>query len=101
MARRYGLTQLPITGLSPESEPDADRLAELADQIEAEGITTVFYETLVSPDVAETLAREAGVETAVLNPIEGLTPDQVDAGDDYTSVMQANLTALQDALGCT
>jgi zinc transport system substrate-binding protein len=101
LAQRYGLTQLPISGLSPESEPDADRLAELADQIEAEGITTVFYETLVSPDVAETLAREAGVETAVLNPIEGLTPDQVDAGDDYISVMRDNLAALHDSLGCS
>src|SRR5919108_407663 len=58
LANRYGLTQLPIAGLSPESEPDADRLAELADRVEEDGITTVFYEDLVSPDVAETLARE-------------------------------------------
>jgi zinc transport system substrate-binding protein len=101
LARRYGLTQLPIAGLSPESEPDADRLAELADEIGAGGITTVFYETLVSPDVAETLAREADVETAVLNPIEGLTDDEVDAGDDYTSIMRDNLAALREALGCT
>jgi zinc transport system substrate-binding protein len=101
LARRYGLTQLPIAGLSPESEPDADRLAELADQIDDGGITTVFYETLVSPDVAETLADEADVETAVLNPIEGLTDDDVDAGADYTSIMRDNLAALRDALGCT
>jgi zinc transport system substrate-binding protein len=101
LAERYGLTQLPIAGLSPEAEPDADRLAQLADQIEAEGITTVFYETLVSPDVAETLAREAGVDTAVLNPIEGLTDDEVSAGADYTSVMRENLAALREALGCT
>jgi zinc transport system substrate-binding protein len=101
LAKRYGLTQLPIAGLSPEAEPDADRLADLADQVEEDGITTVFYEDLVSPDVAETLAREAGVETARLSPIEGLTEDQVDEGDDYLSVMRQNLTALQDALGCT
>ena len=101
LARRYGLTQLPIAGLSPESEPDADRLAELADQIEDDDITTVFYETLVSPDVAETLADEADVETAVLNPIEGLTEDEVDAGADYPSIMRENLAALRDALGCT
>src|SRR5919108_5050120 len=101
LANRYGLTQLPIAGLSPESEPDADRLAELADRVEEDGITTVFYEDLVSPDVAETLAREAGVETARLSPIEGLTEDQVDAGDDYLSVMRQNLAALQEALGCT
>ena len=101
LAQRYGLTQLPIAGLSPESEPDADRLADLADRVEEDGITTVFYEDLVSPDVAETLAREAGVETARLSPIEGLTEDQVDAGDDYLSVMRQNLAALQEALGCT
>ena len=100
LAERYGLTQLPITGLSPEAEPDPARLADLADQIESDGITTIFYETLVSPDVAETLAREADVDAAVLNPIEGLTQDQVDAGDDYASVMRDNLAALQEALGC-
>jgi zinc transport system substrate-binding protein len=101
LAERYGLTQLPIAGLSPESEPDADRLAELADRVEADGITTVFYEDLVSPDVAETLASEAGVETALLSPIEGLTEEQADSGDDYLSVMRDNLAALQAALGCT
>jgi zinc transport system substrate-binding protein len=101
LANRYGLTQLPIAGLSPESEPDADRLAELADRVEEDGITTVFYEDLVSPDVAETLAREAGVETARLSPLEGLTEEQAEAGDDYVSVMRQNLAALQQALGCT
>lgn len=101
LAQRYGLTQLPITGLSPEAEPDPERLADLADQIEAEGITTVFYETLVSPDVAETLAREVDVEAAVLNPIEGLTEDQNVAGDDYSVLMRDNLAALQAALGCS
>ena len=82
------------------AEPDASRIAELADQIEAEGITTVFYETLVAPDVAETLAREAGVETAVLNPIEGLSQDELDAGADYASVMRVNVAAIGTALGC-
>lgn len=101
LAERYGLTQLPIAGLSPEAEPSADRIAELADQIEAEGITTVFYETLVEPDVAETLAREAGVDTAVLNPIEGLSEDEQDAGDDYASVMRDNLAAIRAALDCS
>jgi zinc transport system substrate-binding protein len=100
LAKRYGLTQLPITGLSPEAEPDAARLADLADQIEADGITTIFYETLVAPDIAETLARETGAEAAVLNPIEGLTQDQLDNGDDYISVMQDNLATLEQALGC-
>lgn len=100
LAERYGLTQLAIAGLSPETEPDADRLARLTDQIAAKGITTVFYEELVAPTVAETLAREAGVATAVLNPIEGLTQDQIAAGKDYAAVMRDNLAALRAALGC-
>jgi zinc transport system substrate-binding protein len=101
LAKRYGLTQLPITGVSPEAEPDPARLADLADTVKADGITTVFYEDLVSPDVAKTLAREAHVHTAVLNPLEGLTKDELDKGDDYLSVMRDNLAALRKALDCT
>jgi zinc transport system substrate-binding protein len=101
LASRYGLTQLPIVGLSPDAEPSPQRLAELADQIEADGVTTVFYETLVSPHVAETLAREAHVATAVLNPIEGLTKQQIDDGANYLTVMRDNLAALRKALDCS
>jgi zinc transport system substrate-binding protein len=91
---------LPITGLSPESEPDPQRLDELADLVEREGVTTIFSETLVSADVAETLARETGATTAVLNPLEGLTEEQIAAGETYVSVQRENLAALQAALGC-
>jgi zinc transport system substrate-binding protein len=100
LARRYDLVQVPIAGLSPESEPDPDRLSDLTDLIEERGVTTVFSETLVSADVAETLAREAGVETAVLDPLEGLSKEDVEAGGDYVSVMRRNLEALRRALGC-
>jgi zinc transport system substrate-binding protein len=100
LARRYDLEQVAITGLSPEAEPDADRLSDLTDLIRRRGVTTVFYEALVSPAVAETLAREAGVGTAVLDPIEGLSEDDADAGADYATVMRRNLEALRRALGC-
>jgi zinc transport system substrate-binding protein len=100
LAKRYGLTQEAIAGLSPESEPDPARLAELTDLVQATGATTVFTETLVSPKVAETLAREAGVTTATLNPIEGLTPQELKAGETYGSVMRDNLEALAGALAC-
>lgn len=101
LTSRYGLTQQPIGGLSPDEEPDPRRLATLADLVEREGVTTIFTETLVSPALAETLAREAGgLETAVLNPLEGLADDEIDAGESYVSVMQANLEALRTALGC-
>lgn len=100
LADRYGLTQDAIAGVSPEAEPDPRRLAELADRVRRDGTTTIFSETLVSPRVAETLAREAGVTTAVLDPLEGLSPEQQRAGEDYFSVMRANLAALRQALGC-
>ena len=100
LAARYGLTQEPIAGLSPDVEPSAQRLSELADLASRDGVTTIFTEELVSPKIAETLAHEVGVTTAVLNPLEGLTKQEVSAGQDYTSVMRANLKVLQKALGC-
>ena len=100
LARRYDLEQIAIAGLSPEAEPDADRLSELTDVIERGGVTPVFYEALASPDVAEALAREAGVATAVLDPVEGLSQEDLDAGADYADVMRRNLDALRRALDC-
>lgn len=101
LAARYHLTQEAIAGLAPDQEPDPARLAALADLVEADGLTTIFTESLVSPDVADSLAREVGVTTAVLNPLEALTKAEVAAGDDYLSVMRTNLKTLRRALGCT
>jgi zinc transport system substrate-binding protein len=100
LTSRYGLTQEAIAGLEPESEPNPQRLAELAAKVRAEGTTTIFYETLVSPKVAESLAREAGVGTAVLDPLEGLSEKDAKAGKSYVSVMRDNLASLRQALGC-
>jgi zinc transport system substrate-binding protein len=100
LARRYGLRQIALTGLSPEAEPSPRGLQRLVHEVEASGATTVFFESLVSPKLAQTVAREAGASTAVLDPIEGLTKDEVSAGDDYPSVMRRNLNTLRDALGC-
>ena len=91
LAARYDLEQVPLEGLSPEAEPSAKDLARLVDLVRTSGATTVFFETLVSPKLAQTVAREAGVETAVLNPLEGLTEDELAAGEDYFSVMRSNL----------
>jgi zinc transport system substrate-binding protein len=96
LADRYDLTQIGITGIDPEAEPSPQRLAAVAEEAKEHGATTIFFETLVSPKVAETLAREVGAQTAVLDPLEGLT----DENADYFSVMKANLTALTKALGC-
>jgi len=100
LARRYGLKQVAITGISPEAEPTPRDLEAVVRQVRVVGATTVFFETLVSPRLAETVAREVGARTAVLNPLEGLTEAQVGAGEDYVSVMRENLAALRRALGC-
>jgi zinc transport system substrate-binding protein len=100
LADAYGLRQIALTGLSPEAEPSPRSLEELIHEVEEEGATTVFFETLVSPRLAETVAREAGAETAALDPLEGLSDERVEAGEDYVSAMRDNLDALRDALGC-
>ncbi|MFE9018686.1 metal ABC transporter substrate-binding protein [Streptomyces sp. NPDC007808] len=96
LAERYGLTQEAIA-LNPESEPSPARIKELRQEAEADGVTTVFYETLVSDKTARTLADDAGLKTDVLDPLEGITDKS--EGDDYFEVMQANLAALKTALG--
>ena len=98
MAARYGLRQEGITGLSPDAEPDPRRLAELADLVKKEGVTTIFTEDLVSPELAQTLSRETGATTEVLSPLEVLTGDA--PGADYFTVMRDNLAKLRAALGC-
>ncbi|HYO35493.1 MAG TPA: metal ABC transporter substrate-binding protein [Geodermatophilus sp.] len=98
LADRYGLEVVGISGLSPSSEPSAASLAEIAGLVEERGVTTVYTETLVDPAVAETVAREAGVRTAVLDPLEGLTDES--AGSDYLEVMRADLATLQEGQGC-
>lgn len=98
LAERYGLTLLPIAGIDPGSEPSPERLAELTDLVQEQDVTTIFTETLVSPAVAETLADEAGVDVATLDPIEGLTDETAD--EDYLSLMRSNLAALAQANGC-
>lgn len=101
LAGRYGLEVIGIVGISPDAAPDPKRLAEVADLARTEGVTTVFTETLVSRETAETVAREAGgLRTAVLNPFEGITDDERAAGVGYISVMRENLAALRGGLGC-
>jgi zinc transport system substrate-binding protein len=100
LARRYGLTQIGLMGLAPEAEPSPAELVAIANAARRRGVTTIFFETLVSPRLAETLAREIGARTLVLNPIEGLTKEDVAAGKDYVALMQDNLASLRAGLQC-
>ena len=101
LADRYSLEEVAITGLSPEAEVDPGRLEEVIGRVRETGATTVFVEPLVSPRIAETVARETGATTAVLDPIEGLTEEAEAAGEDYFSLMRRNLEALRTGLGCS
>jgi zinc transport system substrate-binding protein len=98
LADRYDLRQIPITGLAPDTEPTPGELAAAVETARAVGATTIFFETLVSPAVARSVADAVGADTAVLDPIEGLRPG---GPGDYLSVMRDNLATLRPALGCS
>ncbi|MBI3980784.1 zinc ABC transporter substrate-binding protein [Candidatus Microgenomates bacterium] len=99
-AKRYNLTVLPIAGISPEEEPTTRRLAELTEMLKKENIKYVFFETLATPKLAQTLADEVGAEILVFNPLEGLTTEEVAAGKNYFTLQRENLKNLQKALEC-
>jgi zinc transport system substrate-binding protein len=100
LSQRYGLRQVAITGLTPEAEPAPRDLQDVIELVRKTHATTIFFESLVSPRIAETVARETGAKTAVLNPLEGLTPAEKRRGENYFTVMRANLANLRLALGC-
>ncbi len=100
LARDYHFTTLAISGLSPEEEPSLKKLAEIATIVKEQGIKHIFFETLVSPKLANTLAEEVGATTLVLNPLEGLTPEQRKNNETYFTLMQKNLSNLRTALQC-
>jgi zinc transport system substrate-binding protein len=100
LAERYDLEVIPIAGLAPEAEPSPRDLEEIAALVEERGVTTVYTEPLLSAEIGETVARESGATTAVLNPLEGLTEEELARGEDYFTVMEANLEALRTGLGC-
>ncbi len=100
LAAEYGLTQVAISGMSPEEEPSLKDLTTLVDYARSHSVHYVFVETLTSPKLAETMSREVGAQTLVLNPIEGLTDEEMKNGSDYFTIMEANLNSLRLGLLC-
>lgn len=96
LADRTGLTQVGISGLDPDSSPSPARLAEISQIAKDQGVTTIFTEALIDPKIAQTLADDLGISTAVLDPIES----QTDPSKDYSGVMNDNINALTKALNC-
>jgi zinc transport system substrate-binding protein len=99
LAERYHLTQIGISGISPDAEPSPARIAEVQHEAREHKLTTIFFETLVSPAVAKAIAGDLGLATDVLDPVEGITAQS--RGPDYLSVMASNLAALRKAGGCS
>ena len=98
LCNEYGLKQEAVEGLTADSEPDAARMKEIIEFCKENNIKIIFFEELVSPKVAETIANEIGAETMLLNPVEGLTAEQMEEGLDYIGIMEQNLEALKKAL---
>lgn len=99
LTERYGLEQIGISGLSPNEQPSPARIAKVQEEAKEHGVTTIFFETLTSDEVAKAIAGDLGLRTAVLDPIEGITAES--AGQDYPSVMKANLDAIKQSNGCS
>ena len=100
LSATYGLKQVSIAGLSPEAEPSPQQLAEIVKFSQDNQVKYIFFESLASPKLAQTIATEIGAQTLVLNPLEGLTPAEVAQGQNYLTVMRSNLVNLQKALNC-
>lgn len=98
LCNAYGLEQMGIEGLSADDEPDPKQMSEVIDFAKKHQVKTIFFEELVSPKVAKTIAKETGASAKMLNPLEGLSNKKIKAGEDYFSVMKQNLSAIKEAL---
>lgn len=99
LAARYDLHQVAIAGIDPGNEPSPSQLADITQLVRKDKITTIFTEELVSPAIADTIAKETGAVTATLDPIEGLS--KATKNETYLTLMRNNLQALQKANTCT
>lgn len=100
LANAYGLTQVAIAGISPAEEPTAETMTEVAEYASDNGVSTIFFEENLPADLSETIASEIGATTAVLDPLESLSAEQIEAGATYFTVMEENLAALRSGLRC-
>jgi len=99
-ARRYGLTQITIAGFAPETEPSAAKIREILRLVKRYKLRVIYAETLTSPRVASVIAKEAGIRILVLNPLEGLTDQELKQGKEYLSIMDENVRNLVQGFEC-
>ncbi|MGA2967806.1 MAG: zinc ABC transporter substrate-binding protein [Candidatus Levyibacteriota bacterium] len=100
LGAQYGIAQIPISGVSPDEEPSTQKMVEITNLVKARNIKVIFFESLVSPKLSDTIANETGAKAMVLDPIEGLTKDEIQNGQNYLTIMRQNLNNLRIALQC-
>ena len=98
LGQRYGFKQLSVTGISPDQEPTPGSLARLIGEVKEHNLEYIFLETLASPKTVDVLADEADLQVLELNPVAGLTAEDIAGGEDYFSLMRKNLANLKKAL---
>ena len=98
MADRYGFNQMSVAGISPEEEPSPKNISSLIDISKQKDLKYIFLETLSNSKAVDIISKEAGLEVLILNPLEGLTDDDIENNRDYISIMYDNLEQLEKAL---
>lgn len=98
LAKDYGLDQMGIEALVPESEPSPARMAEIINFVKENNIHAIFYETSGKENVVDTIANETRVKTLPLNTLETITDKEKEDGEDYISLMRKNLESLKKGL---
>ncbi|SEM84784.1 metal ABC transporter substrate-binding protein [Lihuaxuella thermophila] len=99
LANRYGLKQIAISGITPSDEPSPKELQKMIETVRHHQVHVILFETLVNPNVAKVVKDEVNAEALTLNPLEGLTKEEVARGADYFSIMRQNKENLAKALG--
>jgi zinc transport system substrate-binding protein len=99
-ANRYGLIQHSIEGLAPEAGVNPQSVSDAINLSRQLNISVIFSEENIDPRLSETIANEIGGMVLLLNPIELISQEEQDLGEDYISKMYDNLNNLKIALGC-
>lgn len=100
LAKRYGFEIISTGNFSEEAEVSPRDISQIIERMREQNLQYVFFAALDSPKIAETIAKEAGAQTITFNPVEGLTEEEKQAGENYLSIMRENLNNLQIAMQC-
>lgn len=100
LAERAGLNLVPIAGVNPDEQVSAQYLESLSSILKGKDVT-IFYESLISSSAAEALASSLNAKTDILNPVEGLTDEEISNGITYISAQRDNIKKIAEGLRCS